>query len=377
MTNDTSLEKLHQDPFFALLRAGLWEQEVSLAPYGPVDYDALFERAREQAVVGLIAAGLERVTDGQPTAEQRRPFREEVLDLEACNADMNDIAAWLMERLAEENVHAVLMKGPGVAQCYARPQWRAVGDIDILLDRDNYERGRVLLAPLAQSVGPEGKDTLHQSLKFASWELELHGTIRTRLSSRVDHVLDDLCFDILHRGCLRTWCDKGVNISLPDYDCDSILIFTHFLNHFYRGGVGLRQICDWCRLFWTGRDAIDLPLLGKRLESMGLMDEWRAFGALAVEFLGLPADAMPFYAPSRVLTRKTERIQTFISASGNFGHKRGTGYYKKYPYLVRKTVSLGRRIGDLCHHALIFPRDVLRFFPHILFNGLRSALHGE
>ena len=367
---------MHLDAFFALLRAGLWEQEILLAPFGTVDYNALIERAREQAVVGLITAGLERVTDVRPTAEQLRPFREEVLDLEACNADLNDIAAWLMERLAEEQVHAVLMKGAGVAQCYARPQWRSVGDIDLLLDKDNYERGRALLSPLARSVGKERVSDRHLGMEFATWDLELHGTIRTGLSPRVDRVMDALCSEILNRGCVRTWRYEGVDIALPGFDCDSLLIFAHFLKHFYRGGVGLRQICDWCRLLWTGRDAIDRPLLGQRLESMGMMDEWKAFGALAVEILGLPADAMPFYAPSRVQSRKAEHILSFILKSGNFGQKRGSSY-KKYPYLIRKTFSMGRRMGDLCRHAHIFPRDVLRFFPHILFNGFRSAFRGE
>lgn len=377
MINDTYLDKLNQDPFFTLLRAGLWEQEVSLAAYGAVDYDALFERAREQAVVGLITAGLERVTEGPPTAEEMRPFREEVLDLEACNADMNAIVAWLVERLTEEQVHTVLMRGPGVAQYYARPLWRAVGDIDLLLDEDDYERARTLLSPLAQSMGPEGKSTLHQGLEFDTWDLELHGTLRTRLFPRIDYVMDALHFEILSRDCVRIWNNEGVDVAVPDFDCDSILIFTHFLNHFYRGGVGLRQVCDWCRLLWTGREAIDRSILGQRLESMGLMDEWKAFGALAVEVLGLSADAMPFYAPSRKGSRKAERILAFILKSGNFGRKRGTGYYKKYPYWVRKAISMGRRVGDLCHHAAIFPRDALRFFPHIFFNGLRSALRGE
>ena len=377
MMDDSLLDKLNQDPFFALLRAGLWEQEVPLAAYGKVDYAALFERAREQAVVGLVAAGLDQVSDGQPTAEQMRPFRKVVLELEACNADLNEIVAWLAERLSEEQVHAVLMRGPGGAQCYARPLWRAVGDIDLLVGEDDYERARALLSPLAQAVGPEGKSTLHQGLAFASWDLELHGTLRTGLSPRVDHVLDALRFEILARGCVRTWRNDGVDIALPDYDCDSILVFAHFLKHFYRGGVGLRQVCDWCRLLWSGRDAIDRTVMGQRLDSMGLMDEWRAFGALAVEVLGLPADAMPCYAPARKWSRKAGRILAFILKSGNFGHKRGTGYLRKYPYLVRKVISMGRRIGDLCHHAAIFPRSVLRFFPHILFNGLRSAFRGE
>ena len=47
------------------------------------------------------------------------------------------------------------------------------------------------------------------------------------------------------------------------------------------------------------------------------------------------------------------------------------------PYLIRKCISMGRRIGDLINHARIFPLDSLRFFPRIMFNGLRSAIRGE
>lgn len=35
------------------------------------------------------------------------------------------------------------------------------------------------------------------------------------------------------------------------------------------------------------------------------------------------------------------------------------------------------RIGDLINHARIFLLDSLRFFPRIMFNGLRSAMRGE
>lgn len=370
------MDKQRNDVFFDLLRSGLWEQGVSLASFGEPDYKALFERAWEQSVTGLVAAGLEQVMDGKPTPEQTRHFRKEVLALETDNAEMNETLCWLMERLAEEQVQVVLVKGQGVAQCYARPLLRPVGDIDLLLDEENYGKARTLLLPLAQSVGREGVYALHQGMTLASWELELHGTLRTGLSPRIDQALDALRFEILGRGCVRVWHCDGVDISLPDADCDSIVIFTHFLKHFYRGGIRLRQICDWCRLLWSYRDTIDRTVLGQRLDSMGLMEAWKAFGALAVELLGLPGEAMPFYEASRSRTRKADRIMAFILKS-NSGRKRKVSYYKKYPYLVRKAVSLGRRAGALCHHARIFPRDVFRFFPHILFNGFRSALHGE
>ena len=39
-------------------------------------------------------------------------------------------------------------------------------------------------------------------------------------------------------------------------------------------------------------------------------------------------------------------------------------------YLVRKTISMFQRIGDLANHLTIFPLDTLRFFPSIVINGI-------
>ena len=59
--------------------------------------------------------------------------------------------------------------------------------------------------------------------------------------------------------------------------------------------VGLRQFCDWCRLLWTYRRSINVGLLEARLNEMGLVSVWKAFGAFAVEYLGMPGEAMPLY----------------------------------------------------------------------------------
>lgn len=41
-------------------------------------------------------------------------------------------------------------------------------------------------------------------------------------------------------------------------------------------------------------------------------------------------------------------------------------------YVARKAFSMFRRIGDLINHARIFPLDSLRFFPRIMWNGVRG-----
>ena len=112
--------------------------------------------------------------------------------------------------------------------------------------------------------------------------------------------------------------------------------YEEIIKHFYKGGIGLRQICDWCRLLWTYREQIDTVLLKNRLRLMGLMTEWKAFAAFAVNHLGMVADAMPFYDDSKKWNKKARHIREFVLESGNFGNNRESGSLSKYhiPHLL-------------------------------------------
>ena len=363
--------------FFALLKAGLWEQSVCLIPYTPLDFDALYKLADDQSVVGIIAAGLEHVEDRKVLKQEALPFLKKVFSLESRNAEMNAFINKTLEKMRDWGIHPLLVKGQGVAQCYERPLWRASGDIDYFFDSENYEKAKSFFSEEANSLETEGKHNKHKGMTIGPWTIELHGTLRTGLSSRVDRVIDTVQNDTFYNEEVRTWRNGDVDVFLPSPSNDAIFIFTHFLMHFYKGGIGLRQICDWCRLLWTYRETIDKSLLEKRLKAMRLVSELKAFASFSVDSLGMPVDAMPLYDPSPKWKRKASRIQDFILKVGNFGKKRDLSYYKKYPYLIRKCISLGMRIGDLCRHSVIFPLDSFRFFPIIVFNGLRSAARGE
>lgn len=365
------------DAFFALLRAGLWEQNIHLIPFEPLDFDALYQLADDQSVVGLLAAGLEHVEDRKVTKPEALPFLKRVFALEGRNASMNVFIAELLNKMRSAGIYCLLVKGQGVAQCYERPQWRSSGDIDFFFDAENYEKAKSFFSRKADYMEPEGIYSKHLCMTIDSWTVELQGTLRCALSPKIDRIIDSVQADSFKNGNVRSWSDGETDVFLPGPDNDVIFIFTHFLKHFYKGGIGLRQICDWCRLLWTYRMTIDTALLENRLRSMGLMPEWRAFAAFAVDYLGMPKDAMPLYAASARWSRKARRICSFILKVGDFGQKRDMSYYEKYPYFVRKVVSFGRRCGDLVRHSRIFPLESLRFFPCILFNGLRNVARGE
>lgn len=158
------------DTFLALVRAGLWETEVRL-PAGGVDLPELLRLAQEQAVVGVVVAGLEDVPEAEVAKKDVLAFVGNALQLEQRNVAMNHFIGGLVERMRTAGILAVLVKGQGVAQCYARPLWRACGDVDFLLDEENYAKAKRFLIPLAASVDHEGAYGKHQgmSMEVGRW----------------------------------------------------------------------------------------------------------------------------------------------------------------------------------------------------------------
>ena len=353
------------EAFLALVKAGLWEKEVQLSPFGKIDWNDIYRLSEEQSVMGLVLAGLEH-SNIKPSQQLLLQWIGEVQMLEQQNLAMNDFLAKLIEKLREANVYAILVKGQGVAQCYERPLWRVSGDIDLLLSDDNYKWAKSVLPPLASEVADEDEVTKHLALVINGFDVELHGKMPFVISKRVDDGIDDVLYDIFCRGNIRSWDCNGTQVFLPSPDNDVILVFTHFLHHFFIEGVGLRQVCDWCRLLWTYRSKLDFQLLESRIRRMGLMTEWKAFASFAVDTLGMPVEAMLFYDPQ--YKAKGSRALERILKSGNFGHNNDLSYRTRYTGLKYKIIATWRRLLDFASLVPMFPVDTPKFFFTYMFN---------
>lgn len=374
------------ETFFSLLRAGLWADTESLdlgilRVTEPIDWENVYQLAEEQSVIGVVLTGIERYKNLNLDLNFDQKFLlqwiGEVQMLEQQNKAMNKFIAKLIESLRKADIYTLLVKGQGLAQCYEKPLWRSFGDVDLFLSDDNYNRAKKLLVPIASEVDKEYAREKHLGMTINGFVVELHGTLRSGLSSRVERGLDEIKRAAFYEGKVRSWMNGSTHVFLPNADEDVVYVFTHMLQHFFKEGLGLRQVCDWCRLLYRYRSEVDLRLLESRIRRMGLLSEWKAFGAFAVEYLGMPVESMPFYSDEQKWKKKADKICAFILEVGNMGHNRDMSYFEKYPYLIRKVCSMGRRSGDLMRHARIFPLDSLSFFPRIMFNGLRSAIRGE
>ena len=183
---------------------------------------------------------------------------------------------------------------------------------------------------------------------------------------------------------------------------DVIIIFNHIINHFFMEGVGLRQICDWCRLLYTYKDSLNCGLLESRIKKMGLMTEWKAFYNLASRYLGMPDldsrltcvesatsrhssnkfdsahdSIADFMVCDSRFDKKADRVLAFILETGNFGHNRDNSYYNNTNAIVRGLMSLWRHTCDSFKHSFIFPVDSVRIWGRMFIFGISDALKGK
>lgn len=374
------MEANNKDIFFSLLKAGLFpdygEGNSELRIDGTTDWDKVYQLAQEQSVQGLVLQGIEwfKVHDSGFTIPQvlLLEWIGEVQMIEQQNKDMNKFIASLVQKLQSVGIYSLLVKGQGVALCYERPLWRACGDVDLLLDSDNYNAAKSYLIPKADEVANEDIITKHQALVIKGFDVELHGKMPFSLSMRVEDGIDKVLNDLFCGGKVKSWDCNGTPVFLPSPDNHIVLVFTHFLHHFFIEGVGLRQICDWCRLLYTYRDSLNYKLLESRIRKMGLTSEWKAFYNLASRYLGMPDLDSELTIHDSRFDKKADRIMELVLESGNFGHNKDLSYRTRYSGMTYKIVAAWRRLKDFASLIPVFPLDAPRFFWNYMLQKVKA-----
>ena len=340
---------MYQKAFLALVKAGLWEKEARLSQFGKVDYEKVMLLAEEQSVVGLVTAGLEHVTDVKVPQECVLQFVGQALQLEQRNDAMSKFTAVAVGKMRRYGLNPLLVKGQGIGQCYERPQWRASGDIDFFFSWEDYPKAVDFFTTWSGNVVQNSRYTRSFEVVIDSWFVEIHGTLRSTLSSRQVREIDAVQKDTFDNRKYRVWRNGNTDIYLPEVNNDLFFVFTHFVRHFYKEGMNVRQLCDWCRLLWTYKGEIDEKLLEGRLCMAGLQDEWMAFAAVAVRYLGMPIENMPLYDEK---DNQNEKL-----------HKRG----KRIVQIIMRGVT-GSKVKDTLRIAKVFPWHTIQFLPSIFFH---------
>ena len=143
------------------------------------------------------------------------------------------------------------------------------------------------------------------------------------------------------------------------------------VRHYFGGGIGLRQVCDWMRFMHNHAEEIDRDQLRADLDRLGLMKIWQAFAAMAVEQLGCPRESMPFYEVG--VEQRGEQILRYIMESGNFGYYDERTKSNSKVYIVRRFVAFWGHLQMKFRNFAAFPEESVYGIPSFLKDGMKRT----
>ena len=299
--------------FFTLLRIGLWQKIEEPLSEHP-DWAYIFRLACEQTVQGVVADGLmlyeDYATEHHDYARDvDEDVKERFLDHAASIVYRNTLINQKQEEITnlfrQQHLLHYVVKGQIAAANYPKPNLRCPGDIDILIRPTDFSRTRDFLAPIVDKVDNYDSYMQHQQFYIDDIEIELHGTLRPCLGSRIDKAMDSLQQDLFDGTC--------------NYETFSaIFIFLHALQHFHWSGLGLRQICDWTMFLHAKRSEIDFKQVSAAINLMKVPMAWNTFLLFAIDWLAMPATD-EYNIPSK--SYATSKLWQCCCAKGNMGHK--------------------------------------------------------
>ncbi len=201
------------------------------------------------------------------------------------------------ESFQRENIDYLLLKGTVLKKIYPQPELRIMGDADILIRVEQYDRIRQIMQQLGFT------ETLEADPEIV-WDKK--NDLNQELHKRLFEPANKGFFAYFGDGWKLARKAEGSRYEMGDEDV-FVYLFTHYAKHYRNGGIGIRHITD-LYVFSRAKKDLDMAYIAAELDKLGLL----AFYEHTMEMVAVWFDGA---ADSQVTDFLTEKI----IASGSFG----------------------------------------------------------
>ena len=165
----------------------------------------------------------------------------------------------LQEAFEEAKIDYLPLKGCVMKDRYPKPELRVMGDADILIRMEQYDR----VIPILQQLGFHEKAETHHELVWVCDQLylELHKHLMPTYNKDFHKYFGD--------GWKLAKVHSGCRYAMTAED-GMVYLFTHFAKHFRDGGIGCRHVVDlW--VYLRSEPELDEAYVRNELSSIGLL----------------------------------------------------------------------------------------------------------
>lgn len=328
-----------QRGMITLLKSALTGEPLAL-PEG-FDMEAAYLQIRRHHVAAMAYDGAVRCGISRQEPAMQKLFRSCCQALMVSERQMREVGR-IFAAFDRAGIDYMPLKGCNMKALYPKPELRMMGDADVLIRMEQYEK----IVPLLESLGFRAKrDTDHELV----WQsdglyLELHKRLIPSYYQDLNAHFGD--------GWKAAARRDGTRYAMTAED-EFVYLVTHAAKHFRVGGIGCRHIVDlW--VYLRANPGMDGRLIESALDRVHLE---RFYGnirrLLAVWFEGAETDDV------------TEFITEYVFSSGSWGTMEHTLYAREV-MKVRGAGAVRNSKGKALCEMLFPPLKALRMEYHVL-----------
>ncbi|MBR0512934.1 MAG: nucleotidyltransferase family protein [Clostridia bacterium] len=277
-----------------LLKASLWGTESAIA--SREDYSEMKAHA-----IAALPANVLPWTSMDP--ELRTEWKKTI---------MQQLISYNQYLYEQENLPItfpyVILKGTSAAKYYPHPEYRKMGDIDIMTRREDYENAcsELIKYGFVEHINKEEEDFgRHRGFSKNGVEVEVHAFFALLNEPKQAEYLDDLIIENI-----------TPSHELPDL-VNGLVLLEHIAQHM-EGGLGLRQIIDWMmfvdKCLSDEKEWSNFRMMAQRI---GLEKLTEVVTRMCEMFLGLEEHTWC----RNVDEKSCKGLMDFVLSCGNFGIK--------------------------------------------------------
>lgn len=282
-----------QRGIITLLKSAVTEQALAL-PEG-FEIESAYPEIKRHHMIALAYDGAVRCGIPVQTPVMQKLFQGSWKSLVISRRQMEQVGR-ICEAFDEKGIDYMPVKGCNMKALYPKPELRAMGDADILIRLEQYDRIRPILEELCfQEKGDSDHEIIWQN---DALYLELH-----------KHLIPSYNKDFyayFGNGWQLAKKHCGTRYSMTAED-EWIFLFTHFAKHYRDGGIGCRHVVDlW--VYLRANPDLDEAYVAAALKKLQLFEFYENIRRLIV-----------FWFEDAQSDDKTEYISEYIFASGSWG----------------------------------------------------------